>query len=1817
MSTVCCPHCSTELTIPAIFDKFLLTRLIARTEHANIYYALDQQLHRPVAVKILDSTGESEKIAAGAVREARAQAALNHRCIAHIYTMGRHKGQYYIVSELIEGGSAQQFLRPNQFLTEPQTLDLAINIAEGLRAAHLANLTHMDVKPANILIDSEQNPKLIEFGTAQFTRDPTTGIIGTLEYVAPEVVKGKKPGFLADIYSLGATIFHFLTGQPPFDAPDPVDAAKLRLSNPAPYLTDLIPNIQPSTADIVARLLATNPSNRPPDYDSVIAGLKEARRLSQLSGTQSLTSTAPQAPAATARATPSRRGTSSHSKNTLHPQGSRASQYPETRRKVIIAVCAVAVLLITSIIVAIVSSTSTNETSRDTDPITRKPKTNVPITSKPRKKPPNSNQNDKPPPIRPSVDITKLMPLNTLRATNRWIALDVAAAESKSKTPVNISSDAVITLTSSPSGHDTYKFTTHTSITRLSGLRLELLPATSNKPTAFAPAKAFAINRLEVSQHAGRIPLVSPRATFTAPSFDLKSLISATPPGWSIGHHTATSHAVTFKTQSSPSSRHGFRLTITLEVSNLSADLPQRIRLAATESANPSAQLESATHFEPARALFDFEASPPNWQGTGTAFEAGPYATNLLPSNLKSLRPSGKALASSYNARFAASGEKASASTGRLISRPFLITAPYLHLRIAGGHDARKVGFSVKIDGKTVSIVTAPKRGANQLKPQTMNLSRYLGQRAQIEIYDNDAATTGAAFIAVDDIKLSHSSNPGAAKRGVFAFRDRLLPDDLAIRPTGKVYYQRWHNTRGADGKDRKIDYHQLVTKLNRRASVSKEIGQLHIKEGGDHFAQRMSGYIFPPATANYTFEMSVDDGGILMLSTDHLPKNRRPIVHTGLRGVTSTNQYKHKSKPIHLEKGKPYFIEAIGVEVGGLAFLSIGWSYSGKTDRPIPGKYLAPLPKAMRTKPLIIAKVPDLPKPPPPKGHQEFKHTRVYTNTRKSDQGNAWHVLDIEKSTSSNGAKLVKQMNDGSIFVEKDKNKATEKFQLFATTDLKNITAIRLEGMPDPRLENNGPGARGYFKVHEFIVEVASANQPDSLKPIKLKDVKATHHHRGDVPKKAIDKNNGSFWSTQGKTGRAESATFVLEKPLVNTGELILRITILHQGTTRTLGRFRVAATTHRDPFKLTAPSRFRTDNRAEKFIAAKPLSVKADKGTTLSIDPSNTISASSNSTRNETYEATFRTNATHITAIQLLTIPDGKGNQKRIGYGGSAGFVAISGLEVEVAPGNAASQFKMVNPDKVLTSYEQPSKNLKAQFLFDNNPKTHWAVRDPRFTKSDQSVTLVPANPIRHASGSVIRVRFTHSLAFKTRRFALRITSHSKPEEIAPQYKPDTKIPGVVRPNPRQPFEPYELAINVGGDEISKYLGRKWIEGKSVWRRGHTGREGGQPNKHNDQDAPMFDTAAVGIRAFRIERLPIGRYQVELYFVENWSGETGKRQFNVIIEDEAPVKVITLRKTRSFRKPQKPLTKDVEVRDGVLDISFEPIRDQPILCGVAIKRLRGVVRRGFDTLAADERAVSPYRNYVMDLKPVAYWALNEGRSSKDIVFPRNVLFADIVEATDPYHAYPKGFEGKTLASRGPSGSAARGFSTRNLAPKFDGEKTYISTHSVANSPADVHNQLTLSAWVKLDARQHDQLIVGSYEGINHHYRLVVRKAEGGGKHGRVVFGGDKLFTQTSLKHLKFDGKWHHVVGVLDSRDSAGYIHIYIDGQRVAQISNQKGTLKRGRNTGLYIGGRKAGNKIEDAAKGQIDEISIFDRALSRRQIEQMYSLGTKGRIQ
>jgi serine/threonine-protein kinase len=257
----------------------------------QVFLVQHPRLPRRGALKLLDAgVSRNDDFNARFQREADLLAQLSHPNIVTLHDRGEFEGRLWITMEYIDGTDAAELLKPDG----PLDPDLAIDLIAGAGAAldhawRKQGITHRDVKPANILVGIEdaadcpviESVKLADFGIAKAAGEATsltsTGItVGTMQYISPEAIQGEEVDNRSDIYSLGCTAFHLLTGQPPFVGSSIASTMSAHLTKPVPLISEVAPYLPEAMDAIFERVLAKKPADRYQSCAEFVAALHEA-----------------------------------------------------------------------------------------------------------------------------------------------------------------------------------------------------------------------------------------------------------------------------------------------------------------------------------------------------------------------------------------------------------------------------------------------------------------------------------------------------------------------------------------------------------------------------------------------------------------------------------------------------------------------------------------------------------------------------------------------------------------------------------------------------------------------------------------------------------------------------------------------------------------------------------------------------------------------------------------------------------------------------------------------------------------------------------------------------------------------------------------------------------------------------------------------------------------------------------------------------------------------------------------------------------------------------------------------------------------------------------------------------------------------------------------------------------------------------------------------------------------------------------------------------------------------------------------------------
>lgn len=265
----------------AIFigDRYEVLSKVGAGGMADVYKGKDHKLNRFVAIKILKKEyREDELFVRKFQSEAQAAAGLMHPNIVNVYDVGEEHGLYYMVMELVEGITLKDYINKKGVLSAKEVISIAIQVANGIEAAHLHNIVHRDIKPQNIIISKEGKVKVTDFGIAKATSSNTisTNALGSVHYTSPEQARGGFSDFKSDIYSLGITMYEMVTGRVPFDGDTAVSIAIKHLQEEITPPSEYVDDLPYSLEQIILKCTQKNADRRYKDIHALKEDLKHS-----------------------------------------------------------------------------------------------------------------------------------------------------------------------------------------------------------------------------------------------------------------------------------------------------------------------------------------------------------------------------------------------------------------------------------------------------------------------------------------------------------------------------------------------------------------------------------------------------------------------------------------------------------------------------------------------------------------------------------------------------------------------------------------------------------------------------------------------------------------------------------------------------------------------------------------------------------------------------------------------------------------------------------------------------------------------------------------------------------------------------------------------------------------------------------------------------------------------------------------------------------------------------------------------------------------------------------------------------------------------------------------------------------------------------------------------------------------------------------------------------------------------------------------------------------------------------------------------------
>ncbi len=264
-----------------IGERYEVLEKIGTGGMSDVYKAKCHKLNRFVAIKVLKPEfSENENFVSKFRSEAQSAAGLMHPNIVNVYDVGDENGIHYIVMELVEGITLKKYIEKKAGLNYREAVSIAIQVSQGIAAAHNNNIIHRDIKPQNIIISKEGKVKVTDFGIAKAVTSNTntiaSNVMGSVHYTSPEQARGGYSDVKSDIYSLGITLYEMLTGRVPFNGETTVAIAIKHIQEPMPDPVLIAPDVPIGVSGIVLKCCEKSPDKRYQNMNEVINDLKQA-----------------------------------------------------------------------------------------------------------------------------------------------------------------------------------------------------------------------------------------------------------------------------------------------------------------------------------------------------------------------------------------------------------------------------------------------------------------------------------------------------------------------------------------------------------------------------------------------------------------------------------------------------------------------------------------------------------------------------------------------------------------------------------------------------------------------------------------------------------------------------------------------------------------------------------------------------------------------------------------------------------------------------------------------------------------------------------------------------------------------------------------------------------------------------------------------------------------------------------------------------------------------------------------------------------------------------------------------------------------------------------------------------------------------------------------------------------------------------------------------------------------------------------------------------------------------------------------------------
>ncbi|MEN9362304.1 MAG: hypothetical protein RL095_3839 [Verrucomicrobiota bacterium] len=293
---VYCPACNTVLNLPTpqfgygkLIGGFQVEQWLGAGAMGEVYMARQVSMNRPIALKIMKNDPTITKSEVDRfLHEAQTLARLNHVNIVPAYAAGEFENCHYLAMGYVDGMTLEDRLRKEKRIAESDILKIASKLSDALSYAwEECRMLHRDIKPANVMIDGSGEVKLMDFGIAKNLGDDggltkSGFVVGTPFYMSPEQAQGSRDiDFRSDLYALGATLYHLVTGRMPFSGPNLIAILSRKISNPPPPPHEIATDLSPATSAMIMRLMAFEVKDRPASFADLNREIAECQKALQ------------------------------------------------------------------------------------------------------------------------------------------------------------------------------------------------------------------------------------------------------------------------------------------------------------------------------------------------------------------------------------------------------------------------------------------------------------------------------------------------------------------------------------------------------------------------------------------------------------------------------------------------------------------------------------------------------------------------------------------------------------------------------------------------------------------------------------------------------------------------------------------------------------------------------------------------------------------------------------------------------------------------------------------------------------------------------------------------------------------------------------------------------------------------------------------------------------------------------------------------------------------------------------------------------------------------------------------------------------------------------------------------------------------------------------------------------------------------------------------------------------------------------------------------------------------------------------------------